>query len=87
MKKKNDTPIFREHPTLWDGEEEALLPKLANALTVVQWLKSEPDTRSLKVAAIVEATTKCRATILDRILGRLFKLEKAETLQRLMALK
>jgi hypothetical protein len=80
-------PIFREHPALGDGEEEAMRETLSNAMKVAEWLKGKPSLRDLKVAAIVEATNARRPAVLDRILGPIFKQEKSLAFESLMNLK
>lgn len=87
---KKDPPeeqIFREHPALGDGEEEHIARHITNAMILVEWLKTNPGLRDLKVAAIVEATSRRRFNVLDRILGRIFKVEKTLAYEKLVALK
>jgi hypothetical protein len=85
---KDQTPIFRDHPALQGGEEEMFLREiLPNAMTVAAWLKKKPELRSMKVAAIVEATNSRRPAVLDRLLGPIFKHEKALAFEKLLNLK
>lgn len=79
--------IFKDQPLIGDGDEDAIACWTANWSTVNAWLQTEPSLAALKLAALYEAENKGRVQLLDRILIRIFKLEKEEALNRLMALR
>jgi hypothetical protein len=84
---KSDSDIFKDQPILGEGEEEFFSHHLANAITVVNWLQTDPDLPALKKAALFESFGHRRLQILDRLLGRIFKMEKKLALEQLMSIE
>ena len=84
---KPDDPIFLHQPVIGAGEDDLFNNVLANWGTVNKWLRSKPGLTTLKKSALYEAEDKARVVILDRLLTRIFQLEKAEAMKRLTLLK
>lgn len=84
---KTSTEVFKDQPVIGAGDEEAIAAWVSNWNTVNAWLQTEPSLAALKLAALYEAENRGRVMILDRILTRIFKLEKEEALNRLTALR
>lgn len=79
--------IFKDQPVIGAGDEEAIASWVSNWNAVNAWLQTEPSLAALKLAALYEAENKGRPQILDRILIRIFRLEKEEAFNRLLALR
>lgn len=85
---KNSPDIFKDQPVIGEGEDATIETWVSNWQVVNAWLRTEPDLVSLKKAALYEAEKpRKRSLILERILIRIFKLEKAEALRRLLITK
>lgn len=84
---KGPVEVFKDQPIIGAGDEEAIAAWVSNWNAVNAWLQTEPSLAALKLAALYEAENKGRVEILDRILTRIFKLERREALNRLTALR
>lgn len=78
--------VFKDQPTIGEGEDATIGAWVANWATLNQWLRSSPSLENMKKAALYEAETNCRPMLLDRLLSRIFKVEKSEALQTLVTL-
>ena len=76
--------IFLNQPLLGEGEDSTISAWIANWGTTNTWLRTNPSLELLKKASLLEAETNRRPQILDRILSRIFKMEKAEALKKLL---
>ncbi len=76
--------IFKDQPTIGEGEDRAISVWVANWQTVNAWLQTHPTLEALKKAALFEAKSNGRVQILDRITIRIFKLEKNVALRKLL---
>ena len=84
--KELPTTIFKDQPVIGEGEDATIAGWVANWSTVNTWLQSHPSIEAMKKACLYEAENNRRPQILDRILARIFKLEKQEAMQQLMTL-
>ncbi len=82
MNKKSE--IFLNQPLIGEGEDSTIGGWVANWQTTNAWLQTHPSLESLKKACLFEAERNRRPQILDRILSRVFKMEKAEALKKLL---
>lgn len=83
---KTDPQIFKDQPVIGEGEDAAIAEWVAHWGTVNAWLRTNPSLANLKKAALYEAENKCRAMILDRILSKIARMEKAIYLDKLLKL-
>lgn len=81
---KTNTDVFKDQPVIGEGEDATIGAWVSNWGTCNRWLQSDPDLVSLKKACLFEGEHQKRPAILDRLLSRIYKLEKAEALQRLL---
>lgn len=84
MNKNKDRDIFFHQPLLGEGEDSTIAAWVANWGTTSAWLRTNPGIELLKKACLFEAENNRRPQILDRLLSRVFKLEKAEALKKLL---
>jgi len=75
--------IFKDQPGLTPVDIKSFLLFTSNGNTLNQWFQSNPSLGDLKKAALVESLHRKRLAIIDRILIRIFKLERAEALKQL----
>ncbi len=83
-KSMKNTDIFKDQPVLGEGEEEFFRGVIAHVGTLLTWLKRKPTLDMLKKAALHESQNSKRVQVLDRLLTRIYKMEKAEALTRLL---
>lgn len=76
--------IFLNQPLLGEGEDSTISAWIANWGTTNAWLRTKPSLEAMKKACLLESETNRRPQILDRILSRIFKVEKAEALKKLL---
>jgi hypothetical protein len=76
--------IFKDQPTIGEGEEEVISKKISNVGILLEWLQTNPTLVMLKKAALYEAENRKRVDVLNRILTRIFRLEKEEALKKLI---
>lgn len=76
--------IFKDQPSITLKDRELLIPYLANWKTVNYWLKHKAPLPDLKRAALLESKGRRRIAILDRLVARIYKLERAKTLELLL---
>ena len=82
--KKNLTPqVFFEQPGIKFPENQCLGQHISNGARLNEWLKTNPSLTELKRAALIEGAHQKRVLILNRLLTRIYKLEKTNTLNAL----
>ena len=93
MKKNLTLQVFFEQPAIklpdsqnlsyfiYNGAQLSYF--ISNGARLNEWLKTNPTLDHLKVAALLEGATQKRVLILDRLLTRIYKLEKTNTLNAL----
>ena len=83
MKEPKYPEVFFDQPPVGSMASKHVLEECANGNTLNTWLQRNPPLLLLKAAALVEGQTKKRVLILNRLLTRIYKLEKAATLAAL----
>lgn len=76
--------IFKDQPSLGEGEDEFYKKVTGNRNTLLHWFKRNPAQGSLKKAALYESANRKRPQILDALLTRIYRVEKQEALTALL---
>lgn len=76
--------IFKDQPSITLRDRELLIPHMANWKTVNFFIKYRGRITDLKRMALLESRGRRRIAILDRLVARIYKLERAKTLELLL---
>lgn len=76
--------VFHNQPKLNAEDVETIQGICSNWNKMNRWVCSKPPLADLKKAALIESLGKQRPMVIDRLLQRIYAIEKQETLKTLI---